>query len=69
MAVLRIEKELVVGKEHLKGEGSIREMDPRFTDVDQGWVLVSGDLEEIVEVTRETFDVPSNALNFKEICI
>ena len=69
MAVLRIEEELVVRKEHLKGERSIGEMDPRFTDVDQGWILVSGDLEEIIEVTGETFNVPGNALNFKVTCI
>ena len=58
MAILRIEEKLVVREKHLKGKRSIRKMDPWFTDVDQGRVLVSGELVEIVEVTGETLNVP-----------
>ena len=59
MSVFRVKEILVLGKEILQINFSIRKMEPWFTETDQRWVFILHYFEKIIHITRKSLNVPS----------
>ena len=62
MAIFRIKIETILVTKNIESKRSIRKVEPRFGNEDEGWILILYDFKKIEFITIQAFYIPNEVL-------